>query len=699
MAELSPSPADPPSNADLQLHAQQERDKAKLRMRRWVGMTLRESRKQALAPGDIGKLRPDVAGEDVEKNEEGETYVEFLERARWELRASPEFHDFCEYCDTVRVVRICYDKNDPQAVAEVDDFYRAHPYPCVADTEPYNDDYVEWLFHNRNSMTPEWKEELLDFKDFLAEHTPEELDRRQRMVCEALGTRLVILGELRYSEACETQMCTSQIQLRDLATAPSETGIAKVITPGMAGAPVACTCPAAPANAGAPRGSVRAGAPTSPTAPPAGVCAGHPNSPTGPAPGVRARDATIIRVRDAGIACARAGTPGSEKLGLLLTDVVSLDEPRRQQQLSLLSRPRQRQFLELHEVGHDGGRRRASMLEEAQISHGIPPTTWEKTNPAGLEGAAVRLVARVTGDIGIPRRDFGEGPREFGELVTSAEDAVHEAGVGSEDGCHADGVPGGGERQSEGLSVRDAPTNMTPEEMIPDTINPDHDPRYWCLPPMHDDPSEDGALGHKVGIWRNWTAVEALVTRYPSGAQWGHHTVEGCIKEWQVLCCLGVHPHPADPRLGGQVRDVHATVGPGVVNTAAPPITPAEAVAATESPSRERGRVVEPGLQAALQRYCMPNLPARSLGGGSTRTETSTSVSSSSSLTACSWSDVPVHAHYYAIWESGIVYAARKDVKAAFKWGEAHGEKPQILTTEDFDEAQAFAEGVHWISD
>lgn len=57
-------------------------------------------------------------------------------------------------------------------------------------------------------------------------------------------------------------------------------------------------------------------------------------------------------------------------------------------------------------------------------------------------------------------------------------------------------------------------TNMTAEEMVPDTENPLHDPRFWCLPPIRDDltapSSHRGAAlhlvtqGRKVGIWRNW---------------------------------------------------------------------------------------------------------------------------------------------------------------------------------------------------
>jgi hypothetical protein len=57
------------------------------------------------------------------------------------------------------------------------------------------------------------------------------------------------------------------------------------------------------------------------------------------------------------------------------------------------------------------------------------------------------------------------------------------------------------------------PTNMTMEEMVPETGDPTHNPRYWCLPPVRDEPSEDRINGYamylvsqrrSVGVWHNW---------------------------------------------------------------------------------------------------------------------------------------------------------------------------------------------------
>jgi hypothetical protein len=60
------------------------------------------------------------------------------------------------------------------------------------------------------------------------------------------------------------------------------------------------------------------------------------------------------------------------------------------------------------------------------------------------------------------------------------------------------------------------PTNMTVGEMIPDTLNPAHDPKFWCLPPVRDAPSEHRRKGYRmylvsqgraVGVWYNWYAA------------------------------------------------------------------------------------------------------------------------------------------------------------------------------------------------
>ncbi|KAJ7678414.1 hypothetical protein B0H17DRAFT_1206871 [Mycena rosella] len=79
---------------------------------------------------------------------------------------------------------------------------------------------------------------------------------------------------------------------------------------------------------------------------------------------------------------------------------------------------------------------------------------------------------------------------------------------------------------------------MTVEDMVPDTVNPQHDAQFWCLPRMHSTASERQSSqgfafyliteGRKVGIFNNWTLAQAMVTNFPSGGYRGHQTVEGC---------------------------------------------------------------------------------------------------------------------------------------------------------------------------
>ncbi|KAF8146730.1 hypothetical protein K438DRAFT_1944429 [Mycena galopus ATCC 62051] len=154
--------------------------------------------------------------------------------------------------------------------------------------------------------------------------------------------------------------------------------------------------------------------------------------------------------------------------------------------------------------------------------------------------------------------------------------------------------------------------------------------------------------GRQVGIWKNWTMAKTMVDGYPESAYRGHHSVEGCIQEWQLHCALGVHPHPVDPGLSS------------------PP-----APVGTRTLACQRGRPVDPRLQAKL---C-------------------------SSVTAETWADVPAASRYLALWRGNIVYSDRQTAKAAFMLAEQRGGKPCILSTTDYEEAQAFSEGVYWVED
>ncbi|KAJ7026603.1 hypothetical protein C8F04DRAFT_1267978 [Mycena alexandri] len=75
---------------------------------------------------------------------------------------------------------------------------------------------------------------------------------------------------------------------------------------------------------------------------------------------------------------------------------------------------------------------------------------------------------------------------------------------------------------------------MPASTWIPDTKNPDHDPKFWCLPKIHDTPSDTKAGGYplylitdgrEVGVWHNWTVAKKMVEGYPSNGYRGHHTL------------------------------------------------------------------------------------------------------------------------------------------------------------------------------
>ncbi|KAJ7855818.1 hypothetical protein B0H13DRAFT_2357661 [Mycena leptocephala] len=226
------------------------------------------------------------------------------------------------------------------------------------------------------------------------------------------------------------------------------------------------------------------------------------------------------------------------------------------------------------------------------------------------------------------------------------------------------------------------PTNMNVREMIPDIFNPRHDPAFWCVPPTHDAPSENHGGGYpmylvtqgrQVGIWHNWTVAKTMVEGYPQSAFRGHHTVEGCTREWQIHCGLGVHPHPVDPSL--------QSPPPG-----------------TQTPARARARPVDPELQALLQAHCMPVLPGTATLVGCDRDSLST-ASTGSSITVTTWVEVPAATRYLALWKGRVVYSDRLEAKAAFMLAERDGAAPSILATTDYDEAQAFSVGIYWIED
>ncbi|KAF8209000.1 hypothetical protein K438DRAFT_1960726 [Mycena galopus ATCC 62051] len=191
--------------------------------------------------------------------------------------------------------------------------------------------------------------------------------------------------------------------------------------------------------------------------------------------------------------------------------------------------------------------------------------------------------------------------------------------------------------------------------------------------------------GRKVGIWYNWTVVKTMITGFKNGAYHGHNSVEGCIREWQLHCALGVHPHPVDPQLASTTPSLRGSASPNKIPTLLLKMTPARLSCVVDGP-----------LQAELKKFCVPNLP-RDVDEASTTT--SSSILTCSSVTASDWSEVPPRSRYFALWQGKIVYADRQKVKRDFLSAEGTGKKPCVISTDLYNEAQAFSEGIYWVAD
>ncbi|KAJ7289820.1 hypothetical protein C8J57DRAFT_1494238 [Mycena rebaudengoi] len=223
-------------------------------------------------------------------------------------------------------------------------------------------------------------------------------------------------------------------------------------------------------------------------------------------------------------------------------------------------------------------------------------------------------------------------------------------------------------------------TNMSASEMVPDTLNAAHDPRYWCLPPQRDSPNvvvgepNKGkhtfylvSQGYVVGTWRNWTVAKAMISGFSGAAHRGHRTYEGCVNEWQQHCALGVHPHPVDPALGATERTDNGPPAKGDK-----PAAPAPA----RLPSW-KGKAVDPALQAEMKKYCMPNLPEA--GPSRAADDDADNVG-------------PRPGRYSAIWGGRIVFCSCYEARCAFLAAEERGLEPQLLSTDNFTEAQDYSE-------
>ncbi|KAJ7170444.1 hypothetical protein C8R43DRAFT_1120874 [Mycena crocata] len=96
-----------------------------------------------------------------------------------ELWATTEYKEFMEFCSKVKKVTLTYDAEDPQQVEDFHHFMDTNP--CVEDLPPYDEESTQWVYwcHLVYGHYPEWREELADYRDFISEMTPAELDKRQ----------------------------------------------------------------------------------------------------------------------------------------------------------------------------------------------------------------------------------------------------------------------------------------------------------------------------------------------------------------------------------------------------------------------------------------------------------------------------------------------------------------------------------------
>ncbi|KAJ7863883.1 hypothetical protein B0H13DRAFT_2353933 [Mycena leptocephala] len=217
------------------------------------------------------------------------------------------------------------------------------------------------------------------------------------------------------------------------------------------------------------------------------------------------------------------------------------------------------------------------------------------------------------------------------------------------------------------------PTNMRLEEMIPDTFNPQHDPAFWCVPQHATQRAKP-----PTGDIRCISSPRVIKLGYGGIAK---SMIEDTLKAAFV----------ATTRSTGVCANGRFTALSDFIRT---PWTRA---------------CVDPELQAQLQEHCLPVLPATSMSvsiedddpeaSTSVTTENDNSRSSSSSVTAATWEDVPAETRYLALWWGRIVYSDRRVAKAVFMLAELDGAVPSILSTADYDEAQAFSMGSYWIED
>ncbi|KAJ7340643.1 hypothetical protein DFH08DRAFT_874935 [Mycena albidolilacea] len=198
--------------------------------------------------------------------------------------------------------------------------------------------------------------------------------------------------------------------------------------------------------------------------------------------------------------------------------------------------------------------------------------------------------------------------------------------------------------------------------MVPNETTEGHDPRYWCLPPVHYEPDAVSAVGggyeyhlvmrgREVGVWKDWTVAQAMVSGFPNSGHKRHHSYEACVAEWQRHWLLGVHPHPVASRLPSKSASTPQKEVAASSITTVSSISPISSVATGIS------------TMSMTERGSTPHLNAHP------------------------------SPRYYAISGGGQVYSTKHAAKLAFDRDVEDGGEPNLLLTEDFDVVLVFAEG------
>ncbi|KAJ7799344.1 hypothetical protein B0H14DRAFT_2617077 [Mycena olivaceomarginata] len=196
-----------------------------------------------------------------------------------------------------------------------------------------------------------------------------------------------------------------------------------------------------------------------------------------------------------------------------------------------------------------------------------------------------------------------------------------------------------------------AKTNLPVEEMLPDRDTRGHDPRYWCLPPMREDPDAVVPItggykfhlvtrGRQVGVWKTG--------RLPS--------------PW----CRAIRTPPtkAITRMSLAWGNGRRTANWVFTHTPSSRRTPRRG-----NSGRARERV---GSRGALPPPPASHRTSGAVSGGRSR---------------------PASVHHYAIWGAGVVYSTKYTAKLAFQDAVEEGREPELLSTDEFEVALAYAEG------